>query len=260
MGEQAFPDVPRRRVGAIDFSVVPLERAVGIVVDLGARSLDKGIAIHFANAYNIALAERNPKYRELLRCGDAVFSDGMPVVWAGRRLHSDVAPEWTRVYGPDVMSGVLNTTGAQGPRHYLLGGSSETLEALRLKIAQAWPDAVVVGAQSPSFGTWSPEELQARDEDIASSGATLVWVGLGTPKQDWEVRRLADSLPVTALAVGAAFDFLSGSKRQAPVWMQRSGLEWTYRLAREPKRLAKRYLWGNPIFVASTIKHRKPVS
>jgi len=248
-------DAPRRRVGCIDFTIIPLSEAVGAVVELGVTGVKTGTAIHFANAYNIALAEKDQDYREVLRRGDAVVSDGMPVVWAGRRLHSDVAPAWTRVYGPEVMGGVLSASGAEGPRHYLLGGSRETLEALRLKIAQAWPDAVVVGAQSPSFGTWSPEELQARDEDIASSGATLVWVGLGTPKQDWEVRRLADSLPVTALAVGAAFDFLSGSKRQAPVWMQRSGLEWSYRLAREPRRLAKRYLWGNPTFVASVVRH-----
>jgi N-acetylglucosaminyldiphosphoundecaprenol N-acetyl-beta-D-mannosaminyltransferase len=96
--------------------------------------------------------------------------------------------------------------------------------------------------------------LAERDRRIAESGATLVWVGLGTPKQDTEVRRLADSLPITALAVGAAFDFLAGTVSQAPEWMQRSGLEWTYRLAHEPKRLGKRYLWGNSRFVLSVTK------
>ena len=83
-----------------------------------------------------------------------------------------------------------------------------------------------------------------------------MWVGLGTPKQDVEVARLAASLPVVALAVGAAFDFLAGTVSQAPVWMQRSGLEWSYRLAQEPSRLAKRYLWGNPRFVAAVVRQR----
>ena len=82
----------------------------------------------------------------------------------------------------------------------------------------------------------------------------MVWVGLGTPKQDFEVRRLADALPVVALAVGAAFDFMAGMVPQAPVWMQRSGLEWSYRFARGPMRLARRYLWGNPRFIAAVAR------
>jgi UDP-N-acetyl-D-mannosaminuronic acid transferase (WecB/TagA/CpsF family) len=88
------------------------------------------------------------------------------------------------------------------------------------------------------------------------SQASIVWVGLGTPKQDFEARRLAQNLPVTAMAVGAAFDFIAGTVPQAPQWIQKSGLEWSYRLAREPKRLAKRYFWGNPQFIRSVIKHR----
>ena len=82
-----------------------------------------------------------------------------------------------------------------------------------------------------------------------------MWVGSGAPKQDWEVGRMDGSLPTTALAVGAAFDFLAGTKDQAPAWMQKSGLEWSFRLMREPTRLAKRYLWGNPMFVASVARN-----
>jgi N-acetylglucosaminyldiphosphoundecaprenol N-acetyl-beta-D-mannosaminyltransferase len=115
---------------------------------------------------------------------------------------------------------------------------------------------VVAGFDSPPFRPPSAPELADRDERIIASGATLVWVGLGTPKQDQEVRRLADSVPVTALAVGAAFDFLAGTKAQAPLWVQRSGLEWAFRLATEPRRLARRYLWGNPRFVVATVRRR----
>ena len=256
MGSEVFTDAPRRPVGALSFTVLPLDEAVKAVVNLGMTSLDEGVAVHFANAYNVALAEKEANYRRLLERGDAVFSDGMPVVWAGRRLHRDVAHSWTRVYGPDVMTGVMDASTQSGPRHYLLGGSPETLAALQESIRARWPQAVIAGAESPSFGAWSEQELAERDERIRSSEASLVWVGLGTPKQDWEVGRLAGALPTTALAVGAAFDFLAGTKDQAPAWMQKSGLEWSFRLMREPTRLAKRYLWGNPMFVASVARNR----
>lgn len=249
-----FADVPVRRVGAVDFSVLTLAEAIARIVRLGTSDaqtapLQRGVAVHFANAYNVALAADDADYATLLAQGDLVMSDGVPIVWAGRRLHGLDAQAWTRVYGPDVMEGVL-AAGA-GPRHYLLGGSVDTLRALEDAIAARWPEAAVVGSESPAFRPATRDELAARDARIAASGATLVWVGLGTPKQDVEVRRIADALPVTALAVGAAFDFIAGTVPQAPPWMQRSGLEWAYRLGREPRRLAKRYLWGNPRFVVS---------
>ena len=96
-----------------------------------------------------------------------------------------------------------------------------------------------------------PRRWPRRTPGSGTPGATIVWVGLGTPKQDWEVARLAGSVPVVAMAVGAAFDFLAGVKPQAPVWMQKSGTEWAFRFASEPKRLARRYLWGNPRFLVA---------
>ena len=246
-------DLPCRRVGTLDFTVLPLNDAIELVDAL--RTGDHGIAVHFANAYNIALADDDALYRALMHRGDLVFTDGMPVVWAGRRLHVDVADQWTRVYGPDVMVGVLNRSDeVDAPRHYLLGGTPDTLNALQAEVSRRWPKAQVVGAESPPFRAWTEAELAQRDARIAASSATHVWVGLGTPKQDLEVRRLADSIPVVALAVGAAFDFIAGTVEQAPVWMQRSGMEWAYRFAHEPRRLAKRYLWGNPKFVAAVAK------
>jgi N-acetylglucosaminyldiphosphoundecaprenol N-acetyl-beta-D-mannosaminyltransferase len=244
-------------VGAIDFSVLPLKQAIDLILDLGSRTPEHGIAVHFANAYNVALADTDPMYRDLINAGDLVCSDGTPVVWAGRRLHKSLSAQWTRVYGPDVLTGVLNSSAPKSPRHYFLGTTPETLSLLTSRIASTWPDAEVVGSESPPFRAPTKGELAERDRRIAESGATLVWVGLGTPKQDTEVRRLADSLPITALAVGAAFDFLAGTVSQAPEWMQRSGLEWTYRLAQEPKRLGKRYLWGNPRFLLSVAKQAR---
>ena len=242
--------------------MIPLDQAIDLVTHFGSSPLTDGIAVHFAPAYTVALADAHPHYRSVLLRGDLVFSDGTPVVWAGRRLHPDAAGSWTRVYGPDVMTGVLDASSDLGPAHYLLGGSDATRQALKERIERDWPDARIVGSESPAFREPSAGELAERDARIRESGATLVWVGLGTPKQDFEVRRIADSLPVTALAVGAAFDFLAGTVSQAPHWMQRSGLEWCYRLAREPRRLAGRYLWGNPRFLLSVgrqvARHRSP--
>jgi N-acetylglucosaminyldiphosphoundecaprenol N-acetyl-beta-D-mannosaminyltransferase len=233
-----------------------LGSAIDLVLALGSSRPSHGRAIHFANAYNVALAAKDESYAALINSGDLVCSDGTPVVWAGRWLHDRAPGEWDRVYGPDVFEGVLASGQGSGIRHYLLGGSDETLKLLRERISSDWPGSVVVGAESPPFRPATSPELAERDSRILESGATLVWVGLGTPKQDHEVRRLADSIPVTALAVGAAFDFLAGTVQQAPFWMQRSGLEWAYRFSREPKRLAGRYLWGNPVFVGEVIRQR----
>lgn len=240
----------RRPVAGVNFRVSRLDDAIAWVAEPSLQ----GRAVHFAPAYTVALAQRDEGYRSILNAADAVFSDGMPVVWAGRRLHPDVAGTWERVYGPDVMVGVLAASTREGQRHFLLGGSESTLEELRRHIDERFPNASIVGAESPPYRAATEQELSARDARILDSKATHVWVGLGTPKQDWEVRRLADHLHVTALAVGAAFDFMAGTVAQAPRWMQRSGLEWTYRLAKEPKRLAGRYLWGNPVFVGAVAK------
>ena len=233
-----------------------LDATITLVLAWGQSRPARGRAIHFANAYNVALASKNEEYAALINAGDLVCSDGTPVVWAGRWLHDQAPGEWDRVYGPDVFEGVLAAGQGSGIRHYLLGGSEETLGLLSERIHSEWPASVVVGAESPPFRSATSTELAERDARILESGATLVWVGLGTPKQDYEVRRLADSIPVTALAVGAAFDFLAGTVKQAPVWMQRFGMEWAYRFSKEPKRLAGRYLWGNPVFVGEVIRQR----
>lgn len=264
-------NLPAASVGGVRFRVAPLGDAVAAVVASAAQVGDygreaggagggaggAGVPVHFANAYTVALADSDPGYQRLFTAPDSVvFTDGMPVAWFGRRYFPGLAGQWQRVYGPDVMTGVLAASGADGPRHYLLGGSPETLDLLTQAIARRWPTAQVVGAESPPFRALSAAEVAERDQRIRTSGATVVWVGLGTPKQDWEVARLASEVSVVAMAVGAAFDFLAETKPQAPVWMQRSGMEWAYRLGSEPRRLGKRYLWGNPRFVMAAVRHR----
>ena len=251
------------RIGRIDFTVIPLARAIHLVLDaatLVARGDvgHPGLAVHFCNAYNVALARSDPDYARLLGGADVVFSDGVPITWVGKRAYPEVADGWERVYGPDVMRGVLDASTPEGPRHYLLGGSPETLARLRGQITDQHPAASVVGVESPPFRPATPAELTDRDARIRASGASIVWVGLGTPRQDTEVQRLANALPVTAMAVGAAFDFLAGTRPQAPPWMQRSGLEWAFRLASEPRRLGRRYLWGNSMFAVEAMRTLYP--
>lgn len=250
----------KERIGAIDFTVMPFGDAVGTVLTCGEDIVERGhpgIAIHFANAYNVALARKDPSYAELLRSGDYVFSDGVPITWVGKKAYPELASAWDRVYGPDVMSAVFGSSigpSSHRPSHYLLGSTPDVLQALTRNLQARYPDAEIAGSESPPFHQPTSDELSERDARIVESGATMVWVGLGTPKQDYEVSRLAASLPVVALAVGAAFDFLAGTTSQAPIWMQKNGLEWAYRLSQEPGRLGKRYLWGNSVFLAEAAR------
>jgi len=242
-------------VGSIQFSAASFHEATQEIGRLISEPPEFGRSIHFANAYNIALAENDPEYQALMNQGDYVFTDGTPVVWAGRRIHPNVT--WERIYGPDVMEWALRNSTIKGPRHYFLGSTEQTMTKLLKNIELKFPTATIVGYECPPFRDLTAAELRERDKRIGESHATVVWVGLGTPKQDYETRRLARNLPVTAMAVGAAFDFLAGTVRQAPKWMQKSGLEWSYRLAREPRRLAQRYFWGNPQFIRSVLRHRE---
>jgi N-acetylglucosaminyldiphosphoundecaprenol N-acetyl-beta-D-mannosaminyltransferase len=239
-------------VGSVPFAVLPFDSAVDEVIRRATAG--EPTAVHFANAYTLALADADLEYAALFNGPTAInFTDGVPVAWVGRRAYGLSAEQWPRVYGPDVMLAVLDRGTSLG--HYLLGGSEETLAALKRVIARRFPTARIVGAESPAFRALSDAEVAAQDSRIRQSGAQVVWVGLGTPKQDWEVARLSEELPVVALAVGAAFDFLAGTKSQAPMLMQSTGTEWLYRLASEPRRLAKRYLWGNPRFLRAAVRN-----
>jgi N-acetylglucosaminyldiphosphoundecaprenol N-acetyl-beta-D-mannosaminyltransferase len=147
------------------------------------------------------------------------------------------------------MRSVLDLGQEGGLRHFLLGGSWHVLTRLEDAIKGQYPDAKVVGKYSPPFRVLSEYELLEQDRRIIDSGADVIWVGLGTPKQDFESRRLVETIGVSAIAVGAAFDFLSGVKSEAPIVIQRLYLEWLFRLLSEPRRLFKRYFWGNFKFI-----------
>ena len=171
----------------------------------------------------------------------------MPLVWLGRwQGHRQV----TRVYGPDLMLAVCDAGRAVGLTHYFYGGVPGVAEELRARLAARFPGLRVVGASTPPFRPLTAAEATALQDEVARTRPDVLWVGLSTPKQERFMAAHAATLDVGLLVgVGAAFDFHTGRVRQAPRWMQRSGGEWLYRLAREPRRLGPRYLKNNPRFI-----------
>ncbi len=235
---------PRLRTCGVTLDAIGPQAAAEAVVEDAVAG--RPAAVHLVNAYTLSLAVRDPGFAALLDAGDRNLLDGTPLVWAARRKGLAVEE---RVYGPTLMADVLERGRAAGLRHYLWGSTPEVLDDLQATIARRWPDARVVGAHSPPFRDLTPAEEDEAVERIRASGAQVVWVGLGTPRQDRWVAAFRDRLPMPLVAVGAAFDFHAGRKAQAPAWMQDRGLEWLFRLATEPRRLWRRYLVGNPVFL-----------
>ena len=206
---------------------------------------NRTLVLHLCNAYTLSLAQRDRRYRAMLDRADLNLADGVPVTWVGRALGRPAAV----TPGPALMQAVFAAGQPEDLRHFLLGSTPEGLLALRAALSAAHPAARVAGSFAPPF-TEDVDELVRRSLDgIVQSGANVVWVGLGTPKQDWVAEGLARRLGVVAVPVGAAFDFASRQKPEAPAWLRGTGLEWVFRFGTEPRRLWRRYLLGNPVFL-----------
>jgi N-acetylglucosaminyldiphosphoundecaprenol N-acetyl-beta-D-mannosaminyltransferase len=210
-----------------------------------------GRAVHLCNAWTLALARRDAELNRALNRGDLNLPDGTPLAWLGRR--SGFTHMRRRVYGPDLMRTTVWTGQAWGLRHYLYGSTPEVNGALARRLTAIAPRVQLVGVEAPPFRPLTEREEAELVERVHLARPDLVWVGLGTPRQDLFVDRFRDRLGATLVAVGAAFDFLGGAKRQAPTWMQDRGLEWAFRLATEPRRLWRRYLVGNAVFLAGVV-------
>ena len=208
-------------------------------------------AVEAANTHVAALARSDAGFGETMRRFDLIVPDGMPLVWA---LNRQLPPERKladRVYGPTLMLETIKATqGRPEFRHFLLGGKQSTLDKLGDVFAARFPGAVIAGAHSPPFGEWPPDEFDRVCDMIRSSGANLIWVGLGCPKQEHWIARHKDRLPPGVyFGIGAAFAFHAGEVKQSPPVLQNLGLEWAYRLAMEPRRLLKRYFTYNTLFL-----------
>lgn len=215
---------------------------------------DRGADVHLCNAYTIALAQRDPAFRQLLNNSALNLPDGTPITWVGRALGHRL-PGPTRGY--DVCLATLEAGVPFGIKHYFYGATEDTVAKMTDELRRLVPDAIIVGAEAPPFRDLTAAESRAVKARLRSSGAHVVWVGLGTPKQDVFASEFAADVEAVFVPIGAAFDFFARTKRHAPAWMQGSGLEWTYRLATEPRRLARRYFWGNATFVATVGRSRR---
>ena len=203
-------------------------------------------ALFFASVQVIMEAVDHPAFLLQLNNTGTVFPDGMPLVWALRMLGEKSAQ---RVCGPDAMAALLAAAENAGVSVGFYGGSPAVLDALIGAVRLRRPDLKVAYAESPPFRPLTPEEDLAVVERIEASGARLLFVGLGCPRQEHWIIEHMGRVHAVMFAVGAAFDFIAGSKRRAPRWMQRCGLEWVFRLVTEPRRLAMRYIKHNPRFV-----------
>lgn len=241
------PGLPARRlVVGTPISLTSYEQVLECMRD---RDGERALVAAFCNVHSVMTARRDPAVASALQAVDLACPDGVPLVWALRALGRRGQ---RRVYGPDLMELALPYGVPLGWRHYLYGATPETLDRLRVAAERMAPGVDIVGAHAPPFRPLTEAERTAVLDDIRASGADVLWVGLGMPKQELWADDVKDELPgVAIMSVGAAFDLLSGTIPQAPDWIQRLGMEWLFRLLQEPRRLWRRYLVNNPAFLVA---------
>jgi N-acetylglucosaminyldiphosphoundecaprenol N-acetyl-beta-D-mannosaminyltransferase len=198
-------------------------------------------------------ASSNPFLKNKINQFDIVAPDGQPVRWALNRLHQTNLSD--RVYGPELMLRLCQQAEQKGIGVYLYGSQPVVLVGLQHNLLHRFPSLQIVGAEAPPFRPLTPEEDQATVARINQSGAGLIFLGLGCPKQEHFAFDHRENIHGVQLCVGAAFDFHAGSKKMAPKWMQRNGLEWLFRLFSEPQRLWQRYLKTNTIFIVKYLHY-----
>ena len=220
-----------------------------------AKGGSQPMAYRLVNSYTFALADQVRPYHHLLRNHGINLPDGRPLVQSLNRLVPG-AGDFHQVRGPSFFAECLDRGRHRGVRHFFLGGTEVLLESLVAEASNRYPGIIVCGTYSPPFRELTEAETTEQDLMIAAAKPDVVWVGLGTPKQDFEAQRLSDELGVTTAGVGAAFDFVAGTKREAPRWVRRLSMEWCFRLLTEPRRLWRRYLFGNSRFIRMVIRQR----
>jgi N-acetylglucosaminyldiphosphoundecaprenol N-acetyl-beta-D-mannosaminyltransferase len=237
--------VEARRILGTRVDATSYEHATDAVLAWAGRGESRYVCVATVN--NLIEAYDDPAYRRVMEDADLVTPDGMPLVWALRLLGVSGA---SRVYGPDLTPVLCERAAALGVPVGFYGSTPGVLGDLVANLVRRFPGLRVVYVASPPFGPVGADEDAAVVERVNASGARLLFVGLGAPRQERWMAAHRDRIEAVMLGVGAAFDFLAGHKRQAPAVLQRLGLEWLFRLAHEPRRLWRRYLYRNPRFVA----------
>jgi N-acetylglucosaminyldiphosphoundecaprenol N-acetyl-beta-D-mannosaminyltransferase len=234
----------RVNVLGVGISVLNLRTALDAIAE-AVRARRKSY-ICVTGVHGVMEAQADESFRRILNGALLCTPDGMPMVWMGRlRGHRELR----RVYGPDLMLDVCAWSETHACRHFFYGGAEGVAGLLAEKLKARFPKMEVAGIFTPPFRALNPTEEVKLQEMVRAARPDILWVGLSTPKQEKFMAEFLPKLDVTLMiGVGAAFDFHAGRVKQAPRWMQRSGLEWFYRLCQEPRRLARRYLKNNPLF------------
>jgi N-acetylglucosaminyldiphosphoundecaprenol N-acetyl-beta-D-mannosaminyltransferase len=238
--------VARVDVLGVNVSAVNMDQALDVIdhwITTGDRQY-----VCVSGVHGVMESRRNPALQNIHNRAGLVVPDGMPLVWWSRALgHAHVG----RVAGPDLLPACCERSLAAGYRHFFYGGGDGVADLLARRLSKRFPGLAVAGTYTPPFRALTREEDDEVVARINDSGADIVWVGLSTPKQEyWMADHVGRIQAPVMLGVGAAFDFHAGLKHRAPVWLQQTGFEWVFRMATEPRRLAKRYLTNNPAFVA----------
>lgn len=242
-------DRGKRSVLGVDVSVVDYDGAVDKIMRAAAEK--RPLAVSALAVHGVMTGALDPDHKYRLNRLDVVTPDGQPVRWALRLLHGERLPD--RVYGPRLTELVLSRAAQERIPVYLYGSQPKVLADMRATFATRYPDLLIAGAERSKFRQLAEDEHLELQDRIRSSGAGIVLVGLGCPRQEVFVYEHAKAVGLPMMAVGAAFDFHAGTLKQAPTWMQDRGLEWVFRLAIEPRRLWRRYLFLNPLYVAMIV-------
>ena len=242
---------PKHNLFGVSVSQTSYEEATALIMQAAKERIP--MLVDHLPVHGLIEACQDPSLNEKIQHFDIVAPDGQPVRWALNRFYGAGLSD--RVYGPELMLRLCRQAAQEGVGVYLYGSQQSVLEQLQHNLLRQFPNLRILGAESPPFRALTPEEDREAIVRINRSGAGLIFLGLGCPKQEHFAYDHRQQIKGVQLCVGAAFDFHSGIKRMAPQWMQRNGLEWAFRLMTEPGRLWRRYFRTNSLFVLKVLQH-----
>lgn len=240
-----MPDYGKQNILGVGINAVDYDSALKLI--FAAAQEKRPLAVSALAVHGVMTGALDAVHRHRLNSLDLVVPDGQPVRWAMKWLHGVGLPD--RVYGPTLTLKVCERAAQENLKIYLYGSRQEILDNLETNLREKFPNLQTAGSQPSRFRQLTAEEQSETAAEIRASGADLVLVGLGCPRQETWVFENRELLSMPLLAVGAAFDFHAGTLPQAPAWMQKRGLEWFYRLVQEPTRLWRRYVFLNPLYL-----------
>ena len=244
MNQDARSRFPDRKIVGMRVHATNYDQAVETILEWAAKKESRSVCA--ASVNNVMIAKDDPTFLATMNEFDLITSDGMPLVWGLKALR---LPDATRVYGPTLTLKLCARAAALGVSVGFYGGTPDVMERLVSSLRREFPTIRIGFRHCPPFRPTSRAEDEAVVKELQRSDTHLLFVGLGCPKQERWIARNVSSAGAVMLAVGAAFDFIAGEKKQAPQFLQRMGLEWLFRLSVEPRRLWRRYLYQNPRFI-----------